>query len=50
VVEGVGLVASGFQFFTRLDSVFAEDSYVPLLLLRQVAIGDFSFPFLLNYY
>ena len=23
VVEGVGLVASGFQFFTRLGSVFA---------------------------
>ena len=25
VVEGVGLVASGFQFFTRLGSVFAEE-------------------------
>ena len=42
VVEGVGLVASGFQFFTRLGSVFAEEvdslalnagylSYQPLL-------------------
>jgi len=25
VVEGVGLVASGFQFFTRLAAVFAEE-------------------------
>ena len=25
VVERVGLVASGFQFFTRLASVFAEE-------------------------
>jgi hypothetical protein len=25
VVEGVGLVASGFQFFTRLTAVFAEE-------------------------
>jgi hypothetical protein len=25
VVEGVGLVASGFQFCTRLAAVFAED-------------------------
>ena len=25
VVEGVGLVASSFQFFTRLGSVFAEE-------------------------
>ena len=25
VVERVGLVASGFQFFTRLGSVFAEE-------------------------
>ncbi len=25
VVEGVGLVASGFQFFSRLGSVFAEE-------------------------
>jgi len=25
VVEGVGLVASGFQFFTRLGAVFAEE-------------------------
>ena len=25
VVEEVGLVASGFQFFTRLGSVFAEE-------------------------
>jgi len=26
VVEGVGLVASGFQFFTRLAAVFAEEA------------------------
>ena len=25
VVEGVDLIASGFQFFTRLASVFAEE-------------------------
>ena len=25
VVEGIGLVASSFQFFTRLGSVFAEE-------------------------
>ena len=25
VVEWVGLVASSFQFFTRLDAVFAEE-------------------------
>ena len=25
VVAGVGLVASGFQFFSRLGSVFAEE-------------------------
>jgi len=25
VVEWVGLVASGFQFFTRLAAVFAEE-------------------------
>ena len=25
LVEGVGLVASGFQFFSRLGSVFAEE-------------------------
>ena len=31
VVEGVGLVASGFQFFTRLAAVFAEE------------VGDFRF-------
>ena len=31
VVEGVGLVASGFQFFTRLAAVFAEE------------VGDLSF-------
>ena len=32
VVEGVGLVASGFQFFTRLGSVFAEE-------VGDIAIG-----------
>ena len=31
MVEGVGLVASGFQFFTRLAAVFAEE------------VGDFAF-------
>ena len=31
VVEGVGLVASGSQFFTRLGSMFAEE------------VGDFYF-------
>jgi hypothetical protein len=31
VVEGVGLVASGLQFFTRLAAVFAEE------------VGDFGF-------
>ena len=25
VVEGIGLVGSGFQFFTRLAAVFAEE-------------------------
>ena len=25
VVEGVGLIASSFQFFTRLPAVFAEE-------------------------
>jgi len=25
VVEGVGLVASGFQFFSRFAAVFAEE-------------------------
>ena len=33
VVEGVDLIASGFQFFTRLASVFAEE------------VGDFMFIF-----
>ena len=33
VVEGVGLVASGFQFFTRLAAMFAEK------------VGDFGFVF-----
>ena len=32
VVEEVGLVASGFQFFTRLAAVFAEE------------VGDFFIP------
>ena len=31
VVEGVGLVASGFQFFTRLAAVFSEE------------VGDFRY-------
>ena len=31
MVEGVGLVASGFQFFTRLAAVFAEEGAVIIL-------------------
>jgi hypothetical protein len=35
MVKGVGLVASGFQFFTRLAAVFAEK--VSGLSLRVLA-------------
>ena len=31
LVEGVGLVASGFQFFSRLAAVFAEEARIIIL-------------------
>ena len=46
MVEGVGLVASGFQFFTRLAAVFAEeggDSEDELDFVIFVVFGDVFF-------
>ena len=50
VVEGVGLVPGGFQFFTRLAAVFAEEvggfiyfSIGFIIIIPQESVSDFLF-------